>query len=239
MDALDALLNRVSAPRLMAPAPDAAQRELLFRAALRAPDHGQLKPWRFLTVEGEALVQLGELFARALPADASPEALTKARAMPLRAPLLVVVIARVQASPKVPEQEQVLAAGCAAHGILLAAHAQGIGAVWRTGDMAYNPQVAAGLADIRGGVTAFEEKINRGSTTFTTQDSIGLAASTTRCSAITVAGSATGTITCTLRGNPVVLGKVVTLTRSSAGAFACSVTGTLLPKYAPTGCTTP
>jgi nitroreductase len=145
MDALDALLNRVSAPRLRAPAPDAGQRELLFRAALRAPDHGQLRPWRFLTVEGAALTQLGELFASALPADAAPEALSKAQAMPLRAPLLVLVIARVQANSKVPAQEQVLAAGCAAHAILLAAHAQGIGAVWRTGDMAYNQQVAAGL----------------------------------------------------------------------------------------------
>lgn len=145
MDALNALLNRVSAPRLIAPAPDAVQREVLFRAALRAPDHGQLRPWRFLTVEGAALAQLGELFAQALPADASPEAVSKARAMPLRAPLLVVVIARVQAGSKVPAQEQVLAAGCAAHGILLAAHAQGVGAVWRTGEMAYNPQVAAGL----------------------------------------------------------------------------------------------
>jgi nitroreductase len=145
MDALDALLNRVSAPRLIAPAPDAAQRELLFRAALRAPDHGQLRPWRFLTVEGDALTQLGELFASALPTDASPEAVIKARAMPLRAPLLVVVIARVQANLKVPAQEQVLAAGCAAHGILLAAHAQGIGAVWRTGELAYNAEVAAGL----------------------------------------------------------------------------------------------
>jgi nitroreductase len=145
MDALDALLNRVSAPRLGAPAPDAAQRELLFRAALRAPDHGQLRPWRFLTIEGAAREQLGELLAQALPADASPEALSKARAMPLRAPLLVVVIARVQAHAKVPAQEQVIAAGCAAHGILLAAHAQGIGAVWRTGELAYNAQVAAGL----------------------------------------------------------------------------------------------
>ncbi|HLA32748.1 MAG TPA: nitroreductase family protein [Pseudomonas sp.] len=145
MDALDALLNRVSAPRLCEPAPDAAQRELLFRAALRAPDHSQLRPWRFLTIEGAAREQLGELFAQALPADASPEALSKARAMPLRAPLLVVVIARVQAHPKVPAQEQVLAAGCAAHGILLAAYVQGIGAVWRTGELAYNAQVAAGL----------------------------------------------------------------------------------------------
>lgn len=154
MDALDALLNRVSAPRLIAPAPDAAQRELLFCAALRAPDHGQLRPWRFLTVEGEALTQLGEVFASSLGADASAEAVTKAQAMPLRAPLLVVVIACVQAGAKIPVQEQLLAAGCAAHSILLAAHAQGIGAVWRTGDMAYNPQVAAGL-----GLDAHEQVI--------------------------------------------------------------------------------
>jgi nitroreductase len=145
MDALVALTDRVSVPRLVAPAPDAAQRELLFQAALRAPDHGQLKPWRFLTVEGDALGQLGELFAAALPEGSSPEALTKARNMPLRAPLLVLVIARITEGHKVPVQEQVLAAGCAAHAILLSAYAQGIGAVWRTGDMAYNPQVLAGL----------------------------------------------------------------------------------------------
>jgi nitroreductase len=148
MDALDALINRVSVPRLCEPAPDAAQREQLFRAALRAPDHGQLRPWRFLTVEGAAREQLGELFAAALlrkTPDASAEALAKARAMPLRAPLVVVVIARTQVHAKVPEQEQVLAAGCAAHGLLLAAHAQGVGAVWRTGEMAYDATVNAGL----------------------------------------------------------------------------------------------
>lgn len=148
MQALDALLNRVSVPRLIEPAPNALQREVLFRAALRAPDHGQLRPWRFLTVEGAARERMGELFAEALlraKPDAASEVLDKARAMPLRAPLLVVVIARTQDHPKVPQQEQVIAAGCAAHGILLAAHAQGIGAVWRTGDMAYDAHVAQGL----------------------------------------------------------------------------------------------
>ena len=44
-----------------------------------------------------------------------------------------------------PAQEQVLAAGCAAHGILLAAYAQGIGAVWRTGELSYDAVVNAGL----------------------------------------------------------------------------------------------
>ncbi|PWB33481.1 nitroreductase [Pseudomonas sp. SDI] len=156
MEALDALLNRVSVPRLVEPAPNAAQREALFQAALRAPDHGQLRPWRFLTIEGAAREKLGELLVAAAQAkgDASQAALDKARAMPLRAPLLIVVIARLQEHFKVPKAEQLIAAGCAAHGILIAAHAQGIGAVWRTGELSYTRQVAEGL-----GLAAGEEVI--------------------------------------------------------------------------------
>ncbi|WP_263145579.1 nitroreductase family protein [Pseudomonas sp. RIT-PI-AD] len=148
MDALDALLNRVSVARLTGPAPTAAQRDLLFRAALRAPDHGQLRPWRFLTLEGAAREKLGELFVEAVrrnTADPRPEALDKARAMPLRAPLLVVAIARLQDHPKVPHGEQVLAAGCAAYGIVQAAYAQGLGAIWRTGELSHDRHVAQGL----------------------------------------------------------------------------------------------
>jgi nitroreductase len=147
MQALDLLLNRVSVGRLLEPAPDAAQRELMFRAALRAPDHGQLRPWRFLTVEGDARVRLGELFAAAMASDPAnkAEALDKARAMPLRAPLLIVVVARLSEHPKVPQEEQVLSAGCAAHGLLLAAQELGFGAIWRTGALAHHPQVLAGL----------------------------------------------------------------------------------------------
>lgn len=147
MQALDLLLNRVSVGRLLEPAPDADQRELMFRAALRAPDHGQLRPWRFITIEAEARVRLGELFASALASDPAckPEALDKARAMPLRAPLLLVVIARLSEHPKVPREEQVLSAGCAAHSVLLAAQELGFGAIWRTGDLAHHPRVLEGL----------------------------------------------------------------------------------------------
>ncbi|QKZ03543.1 MULTISPECIES: nitroreductase family protein [Pseudomonas] len=152
MEALDVLLNRVSVPRLVEPAPTAQQREVLFQAALRAPDHGQLRPWRFLTVEGAAREQLGEILAEAarLKGDASEAALEKARGMPLRAPLVVVVVARLQDHFKVPKSEQLLAAGCAAQNILLAAYAQGIGAVWRTGELAYAPHVAKGLGLAQG-----------------------------------------------------------------------------------------
>lgn len=148
MDVLVALQQRVSCGRLLGPAPDAAQREILFAAALRAPDHMQLRPWRFLTVEDQARNALGELFAKALQArqaDAPAQTLDKVRNAPLRAPLLVVVIACLQAQPKVPEQEQLLSAACAAHGLLLAAHGLGLGGIWRTGDTAYDPLVAEGL----------------------------------------------------------------------------------------------
>ena len=148
MDALDLLLNRVSVTRLVDPAPTAEQLHVMFRAALRAPDHGQLRPWRFLVIEGQARDRLGELLAEALrlrQPDASEEVLQKPYKMPLRAPMLVAVIACPVPHPKVPQSEQVLAVGCAAHGLLLAAHAQGLGAVWRTGEFAYDRHVAEGL----------------------------------------------------------------------------------------------
>lgn len=148
MLALDALLNRVSVPRVGEPAPTVEQREILFRAALRAPDHGQLHPWRFLTIEGSARQRLGELFVSALLAgdpQATQAAQDKARAGPLRAPLLVALIASPQPHFKVPASEQVLSAACAAHAVLLAAHALGLGAVWRTGELSYAQCLADGL----------------------------------------------------------------------------------------------
>lgn len=101
-------------------------------------------------------------------------------------------------------------------------------------------QVTAGLADIRGGVTAFEELINRGTPAgVPTNDDIGLQAATGRCGTITVAGDITDTdgqsISCLLIGNPKVTGQTVALTRESTGAWLCTVV-TVLPKYLPGGC---
>ena len=148
MDALTALHERVSVPRLIGPAPDAAQREALFKAALRAPDHAYLRPWRFLVLESEGLERLGELFGRAALAetdDLSPDILARYQGLPLRAPLIVVAICQYHAHPKVPRIEQEMACAVAVGNMLVAAHAMGLGAVWRTGDLAYNPLVRSGL----------------------------------------------------------------------------------------------
>ena len=95
-------------------------------------------------------------------------------------------------------------------------------------------QTTAGLADIRGGVTAFEEIVNKGTPSAYDNDDIGLATSTTRCSAIAVDDGEEGSIECTLTGNPKVAGETVTLTRTSAGVWDCDAT--VEDKYIPAGC---
>lgn len=98
-------------------------------------------------------------------------------------------------------------------------------------------QATSGLADIRGGVTAFEETIQRGSSATVSEAAIGLQTETARC-AIDATGDyddATGQkIECTLKGNPKVAGKKVTLTRDGNGAWNC--TSDVDDKYLPTGC---
>ncbi|HSB95714.1 MAG TPA: nitroreductase family protein [Spongiibacteraceae bacterium] len=148
MDALTLLNNRNSEPKLSGPAPDHDTLYKILGAALHAPDHGRLRPWRFMIISGKARYRLGDLFAEALrarQADASEEQIKKAQEAPLRAPIIVTVIAKLQEHTKVPKIEQLLSAGCAAHGILLATQAVGFGAIWRTGDNCYDPLVKTGL----------------------------------------------------------------------------------------------
>ena len=147
MDALELLFSRNSQPLLAEPAPTDDEIELLLKAALRAPDHAWLRPWRFIRIRGESRNRLGDLFAEALTQEEGvpAEKIAKSRSKPLRAPLVMVVVAKTQDHPKVPQWEQVVSAGCAAQGILYAAHALGYGAIWRTGSMAENTHVNNGL----------------------------------------------------------------------------------------------
>ncbi|HZW18985.1 MAG TPA: pilin [Luteimonas sp.] len=101
-------------------------------------------------------------------------------------------------------------------------------------DYVARSQVTAGLADIRGGVTAFEEIVNKGTPSTYDNEDIGLQAETTRCSAIDVNAGETGSIECDLTGNPKVDGETITLTRTTSGAWNCSTS--VDAKYKPAGC---
>lgn len=141
---LEFLQQRSSAPRLTAPGPDDQELSEMLRAALRAPDHAWLRPWRFIAIRGERRRAFGEVLERCLllrDPGADAAARDKARNAPLRAPLLLVVVVRLQDHPKVPHAEQRLSAGCAAHALLLAAEALGYAGIWRTGAPALDPAV--------------------------------------------------------------------------------------------------
>jgi len=148
MDALNALLSRVSPLRLSQDAPDPETIDQILAAGLRAADHGRLRPWKFLVVRGEARNRLGELFAAGVKRrnpSATEEMLEGERLKALRAPVIVVVVATIRENPKIPEVEQIVSAGAAAQNMLVAAHALGLGGFWRTGAAAYDPLLKQAL----------------------------------------------------------------------------------------------
>jgi nitroreductase len=148
MQAIEALLRRYSARSLSEPAPDDATLGLIWQSATRAPDHGRLRPWRFIVIRSEGRRAFGELLAdhlRRTKGAVSDEALERERRKALRAPLIVVVAAIVTPEGKIPQIEQILSAGAAAQNMLHAAIALGFNAVWKTGGPAYDVQVKAAL----------------------------------------------------------------------------------------------
>jgi nitroreductase len=152
MELFDAINTRVSAGRLAEPGPSPGQLEKLIAAAARAPDHGRLKPWRIIPVNGAAR----ELFAtaaanarRARIPDLTDDQMVADRDKINRSPCIVVVACVLKKDyDKVPEIEQVLAVGAAVENMFLAAHAMGLGVMWKTGAAAYDSGVKAtvGLA---------------------------------------------------------------------------------------------
>jgi len=153
MEAIEALLTRKSAVKLGEPAPPSAVVDTVLQAALRAPDHGRLRPWRFILISGAARERLGTLMADSLLArkpDTAAAEIERERGKPLRAPLIIIVAAVVEPDhPKIPEIEQVVSAGAGAQNIMLAFHAMGYGCMWKTGGVAYDAGVKAafGLAE--------------------------------------------------------------------------------------------
>ncbi len=148
---LDALLSRRSlSPRLLVePAPAGEDLAAILDAAVCAPDHGDLRPWRFVLVAGEARTRLGEVFARARALrepGVSEAELEKERRKPLRAPLVVLVAAVLDpANTKIRIVDRVLAAGAAAMNILNAAHMLGYAGMWLTGNNSHDPNVKRAL----------------------------------------------------------------------------------------------
>ena len=142
--------SRRSMGNLDAPAPTRAQIEAAIECAATAPDHKKLNPWRFIVTQGEARNQLGHALLEAAQEKAEQEGevlsekdIKKTQSMPLRAPLIITVVTKIQAHKKVPPFEQMLSAGAAVQNLILALKAQGFSTVWRTGLLCNEPAVKA------------------------------------------------------------------------------------------------
>ena len=149
-EAIELLRTRRSLkpPELIAPGPSPSEIDTLITIASRVPDHGKLRPWRFIVFEGEARLNAGNAIEAAFLTkypDAKPEQIAYERNRLARAPLVIAVVSRAAPHVKIPEWEQVLSAGAAAMSLVLAAHALGYAANWITEWYAYDRRVLAAL----------------------------------------------------------------------------------------------
>ena len=142
--------SRRSMGNLDAPAPTHVQIEAAIGCAATAPDHKKLQPWRFIVTEGDARHELGRALVQAAQEKAVQEGeelsekdIEKTHNMPLRAPMIITVVTKIQTHKKVPPFEQVLSAGAAVQNLILALKAQGFSTVWRTGLLCNEPAVKA------------------------------------------------------------------------------------------------
>ena len=144
MDVFEAIHNRHSQKKVR---PDPVPRELiekLLDAAVQAPNHYKVRPWRFVVLIGNARARLGEVLSASLQdrqQDFPQEAFDKAQMTPLQAPVVIAVGVEKPSEPKVLEIENICAAAAATENLLLAAHALELGAKWRTGEWARDAKV--------------------------------------------------------------------------------------------------
>jgi len=147
---IDALLARRSMKLVRGPAPKPEELDLILQAAMRAPDHGALRPWRFALIRGDAITRFTELALAAIKQSGSiaitPEKEKATRAWLAQVPLLVAMAYQIDHdNPKVPEQEQTLSMGCAVMNMLNATAMLGYAAFWSTGLGCYLEDVQQAL----------------------------------------------------------------------------------------------
>ena len=141
---LRAIRERRSIGRCTEEVPDPYLVRQVLEAGTWAPNHHLTEPWRFVVLSGNARVGLGEAMGEAAARAAATEeagetARSRAVGKPLRAPYVIAVYA--DPDPSAPEIEEIASAAAAAQNMLLAAHALGLAAMWRSGKLIYSPEV--------------------------------------------------------------------------------------------------
>ena len=143
--------RRSGKPReLVGPGPSIEEMERILTIAARTPDHGQLTPWRFVTVSDEQRGELAKLLLAALEQE-NPQATAAHREKEVNFAhypgQLVVLVSAPIPDHKIPIWEQELSCGAAGMNLLLGAQALGYVAGWVTGWRAYSEHVRRAFCD--------------------------------------------------------------------------------------------
>jgi nitroreductase len=133
--ALEAMRARRSWSKVTVDAPTHAELVRLVSVAGRVADHSSLRPWRLIELRGADRERLG----RAINKTAGDKG---SSAKPLRAPLLIAIVASYRKSDKVPRWEQEAVASGVAHALSLLLDEAGWGVIWRTGGYTRSKAVA-------------------------------------------------------------------------------------------------
>lgn len=143
---LQAMASRRSVSKVGPHTPTDAEIARLLAAVTPVADHKALRPWRLLLLRGDDRLRLGDALDTASGTERAPG---EVNPKPLRAELLIAVIASPTEHPKAPEWEQHATAAGAAHLLELALWQAGWGVMWRSGREANAPAVRAlhGLTD--------------------------------------------------------------------------------------------
>ena len=141
MELRTAIRNRRSTAPVTDHAPDDEQLLEYLQLAAHSPDHAGLRPWRLITVRGTARQRLGSALADGFGDEPGSPAAAKTAAKPLRAPLLITIVAVPVEHPKVPRWEQIAAVSALVTTLQLVLFEAGFTAMWRTGPGVELPQV--------------------------------------------------------------------------------------------------
>jgi nitroreductase len=149
METFEAIRNRRTIGKSTGDVPRETIRELI-EAATWAPNHKLTQPWKFAVLTGSARERLGSVWGKAAAAAVDANDIARASIEEgeakklLRAPAVIVVSTRTDPD-WVRAEEDLTATAAAVQNLLLAAHAKGLSAAWKTGKIVHSPEVKAFL----------------------------------------------------------------------------------------------
>lgn len=158
MNVEEAIKTRRTIGRVKKDPVDRATIERVLEAAIWAPSHHNTQPWSFIVMTGEGRGRLGEGYARVfadseaaagLSGQELEDALAKERTKAFRSPVVIAAVCTQSDNPRAIFKEELAAVQAAVQNLLLASHANGLGAIWRSGDPMYHPLMreTLGLAE--------------------------------------------------------------------------------------------